>query len=426
MRNLHAYRVYLLMSAVQALAMATMFTTGAVYYVNGVGLDPLQLVLVGTTLEATAFLFEIPTGIVADVYGRRRSIVIGHLLLGAGFALVGAVPVFAVVLMGQVVTGIGYTFLSGATEAWLADEIGDIHVGTALIRARQGERLATLAGIVLGTLLAGLRLNLPFLLGGGFWLALGLFLVWQMPETGFAPRPRAERSTWKTLRDTFRDGARMVRRSRMLMLFFGIAFFWGAASEGFDRLSDAHLLANFTFPTIGGFQPVVWFGVLAFVSTLLELGVTELIRKRLEAVTRIPSSTAKVLFAINAAMIVCVLAFALAGRFVPAALAMLAYGLCRSTGGPLLDAWLVQHVRADVRATVLSMRGQTDAIGQIAGGPVIGLIGNLASIRAAIFTAGLLLSPALILYARTIRHSREVIGEDVPPVGMPIETAETA
>ena len=143
MEKSKAYRVYLAMSAAQALAMATMFTTGTVYYVNGVGLDPLQLVLVGTTLEATAFLFEIPTGIIADVYSRRLSILVGHFLLGVGFLLVGALPLFGVLLVAQVITGVGYTFLSGATEAWLADEIGEAHVGTALIRARQLERITS-------------------------------------------------------------------------------------------------------------------------------------------------------------------------------------------------------------------------------------------------------------------------------------------
>ena len=66
---------------------------------GGLGLDPLQLVLVGTTLEATAFVCEIPTGVVADVYGRRLSVIIGLLLIAFGFLLEGLVPQFAAVLL---------------------------------------------------------------------------------------------------------------------------------------------------------------------------------------------------------------------------------------------------------------------------------------------------------------------------------------
>ena len=245
-----------------------------------------------------------------------------------------------------------------------------------------------------------------------------------MPETGFRPKPREDRTTWQTMRATFRDGARLVRRSRMLALFFGIAFFWGAASEGFDRLSDAHLLVNFAFPALGDLQPVAWFGVLGVAGSLINLAANELFRKRLEAITRVPSASAKALLLINGLMIASVIVFALVGEFWPAVGAMLLYGVCRSMGGPLYDAWLVQHIDPSVRATVLSMRGQTDAIGQIAGGPGVGWIGHAVSIRAAIAAAGLLLSPALALYARTIRQDRRASEAGTQPEPGLIERVE--
>ncbi len=64
------------------------------YRVQTVGLNPLQLVLVGTVLEVTAFIFEIPTGIVADLYSRRLSVIIGTFLFGIGFLAEASVPVF--------------------------------------------------------------------------------------------------------------------------------------------------------------------------------------------------------------------------------------------------------------------------------------------------------------------------------------------
>ena len=54
------------------------FTVTAVYYVTEVGMSPLQLVLVGTLMEVSIFVFEVPTGIVADIYSRRLSIVDRH------------------------------------------------------------------------------------------------------------------------------------------------------------------------------------------------------------------------------------------------------------------------------------------------------------------------------------------------------------
>jgi DHA3 family tetracycline resistance protein-like MFS transporter len=80
-------------------------------------------------------------------------------------------------------------------------------------------------------------------------------------------------------------------------------------------------------------------------------------------------------------------------------------GTLRSVAMPLQTAWL--NLRIDdpqVRATIFSVSGQVDAIGQIAGGPAIGAVGNL-SIRAALVTSALILSPVLPLYAAAIRRS---------------------
>ncbi|MBI4675532.1 MAG: hypothetical protein HY741_28140 [Chloroflexi bacterium] len=80
------------------------------YQVQTVGLNPFQLVLVGTVLEFTAFVAEVPTGILADVYSRRLSILIGFVLVGLGFIVEGSIPQFWSVLLAQVIWGVGATF----------------------------------------------------------------------------------------------------------------------------------------------------------------------------------------------------------------------------------------------------------------------------------------------------------------------------
>lgn len=90
--------IYLLLAGGSEFLYTLVFTVNMIYQATVVGLSPLQLVLVGTTLEAVAFLGEVPTGIVADLYSRRRSIIIGLALIGAGFTLEGSIPSFAAVL----------------------------------------------------------------------------------------------------------------------------------------------------------------------------------------------------------------------------------------------------------------------------------------------------------------------------------------
>ena len=85
-----AATVYLLTVAINAFRERLTYTVLAVYYVTAAGVDPLQLVLVGTVLEAAYLLFEIPTGVIADVYSRRLSIILGYLIVGVAFVLEGA------------------------------------------------------------------------------------------------------------------------------------------------------------------------------------------------------------------------------------------------------------------------------------------------------------------------------------------------
>lgn len=406
LRGRRAELVYFVLSGASTFANATMWTVGTVYFVTSVGLNPLQLVLVGTVLETSYFLLEVPTGVVADLYSRRLSVIIGMLLLGAGFVLMGAVPRFAFVLLAQVITGIGFTFLSGATEAWLADEVGEENIGRIFLRSGQINRIVGLAGTAASVGLASIALNLPSLTGGALYLMLGLFLVLAMPEHGFMPAPRGEWTSWGAMGRTFREGAQQVRRSPVLLTLFAVGVIAGAASEGFDRLGDAHLLANFRFPALGALKPVVWFGIIDVTISLICLAVNELFRRRLEVTTRNPIATARILLFFNLLSIASIIAFGLAGNFNLGFGALIVKAVAGSLIVPLYNAWLVQSIRPSVRATVISMIGQADSLGQIAGGPGVGLVGTVFSLRAAIVLTGTLLSPISLLYARVLRRGK--------------------
>jgi DHA3 family tetracycline resistance protein-like MFS transporter len=214
LRRLKAYTVYLLMEGISSFLFWMIFTINMVYQVETVGLNPLQLVLVGTTLEATVFLLEIPTGVVADVYSRRLSVIIGIVLIGVGFMVEGSFPRFEAILLAPILWGTGYTFTSGAGEAWIADEVGEARAGAAYLRASQVGQLGALAATGASVVLANVRLNLPIVAGGVLFVGLACFLALVMPETGFRPIPLEKRSTWGGIAQTLRDGLRMVRRRR--------------------------------------------------------------------------------------------------------------------------------------------------------------------------------------------------------------------
>jgi len=78
----------------------------------------------------------------------------------------------------------------------------------------------------------------------------------------------------------------------------------------------------------------------------------------------------------------------------------------RAIRNPLMEAWINQHTESGLRATVLSIQGQADAFGQIAGGPVVGAVGHFSSVRMAITISALMLVPILGVLRRSSRPER--------------------
>jgi len=409
LKKLDAKFVYLASNFFVGFILSIVFAANQLYRVQTVGLDPLQLVLVGTTLEVTSFIFEIPTGVVADVYSRRLSVVIGTFLFGLGFLVEGLFPQFGVVLLAQVIWGLGWTFISGAHEAWITDEIGAENVGPVFLRSSQLEQIGNVLGIPFFIFLANINYQMPIIVGGVLFIGVGLFRWLAMDEKGFSPTPKEERETWKAMWQTTREGIRLTRKRPELWAYIGIAIFVGLYSEGYDRLSEKHFIDNFKFPVLpwGGDLIVSWFALMRLASLPLTLGATEIIRRRKEALQN--NTVVRLLQGIYAGMVVGLLIFAWTRNFYLAVLATLIIDTLRGTTHPVTSTWLNQFIDSKVRATVLSMISQVDAVGQMAGGPVVGVIGNLRSIRAALTGSAILLAPTVPLFGRAAKLHNETI-----------------
>jgi len=399
---LNAFIVYLLYAGAYSFFRSTIFTVDLIYQIEVAKLNPLQLVLVGTVLETVCFLCQIPTGILADTYSRRLAVVIGIVAVGLGFILEGSFPSFPIILFAQVLWGFGATCTDGAEQAWLTDELGEERVGAAFIQSNQADRVGSLVGTFVSVGLASIRLNLPIVFGGAGIVLLGVFLLFFMPEKGFQKGTEGEPQSWRDLAQTFRSGLRVVRLRTVLLLILAIELMYGLASEGWDRLSTAHLLKDFTFPALGSFRFVVWFAIFNVIGSLLGLAATELVRRSVNLNNQ--RQMVRVLFASNVLVLVAVVVFALAGNFYVAVSAYLAYGVVRGAVSPIWTTWLAQNIDAKVRATVFSMMGQMNAFGQIAGGPPVGYVGSIFSLRAALLCVGVILSPVLLLYTYALRH----------------------
>ena len=375
----------------------------AVYFVTELEMSPLELVVVGTVMELTIFVFEVPTGIVADTYSRRLSIVIGTVVMGLAFLLVAAEPEVWAVLAGYAVWGFGWTFTSGALDAWLADEVGGERVTQVYLRGAQIGRATAALGIVAAVAFGIVDLRLPILLGGVGLLLLAAFYAVAMPERGFHSVEWAGRGAFSRMAQTGRTGMRLVRVRPILSAILGIAAFGGMWSESYDRLWEAHVIRDVGLPSIGGLEPVVWFGLFGLVGLLLTIAVAHPLGHRLDDAP--PEKLVRTLFALDAVLLVSSLVFALAGALWLAMLGAYALFVTRRLAAPIFAAWLNRSIdESSVRATVISITNQADAVGQWAGGPALGAVGNALGVRAALTAGAMCLLPALGLYRHALRH----------------------
>jgi DHA3 family tetracycline resistance protein-like MFS transporter len=376
----------------------------AVYLVRELHLSPLQLVLMGTAMEAAVFLFEVPTGVVADTYSRRLSLIIGYLGTGAAWTAVGLVssPWLIVALWGF--WGFSYTFTSGAEQAWITDEVGVERVGGIFLRAARFGQAGAVVGLLVQVAVGTLSLRWGVVLGGVFTLACGVGAALFMPETGFVRRPREQRATaLAELGTTALRGGRYAWAQPIIMLLVGVELFLGMSSEAFDRLKEAHFLRDVGLPAVGQLDPVIWFGIFWLAGMILNIAAIGSLIKRVEHGGR--QAVARYLFGFTFLELGAMLLFALTGSTWVAIAGLLGVFFARNMQSPLYDTWLSEQITdSSVRATVFSITGQSNAIGQAGGGAALGVIGNVWGIRAALAGGALAIAPALGFYGRAIAH----------------------
>src|SRR4051812_42781243 len=262
MKRLSATEVYYGLSFFRAAAVG--WVVFDLYLVRTLQFSPLELILMGTAMEATIFLSEVPTGVVADTYSRRLSFIVGVVGMGSAVIGVGLASAPWLVIALWAFWGLSYTFTSGAFEAWLTDEVGVENVGSVFLRGSRVRIVGSLTGLFFFGAVGLLSLRASVIGCGSLEVATGLACIVLMPETGFRRRAASVRDrALAELRTTALNGARYVRVNRLVLLLVATELFAGFGAEAFDRLTEAHVIRDVGFPT--WLNPIFGFGAVSVV-----------------------------------------------------------------------------------------------------------------------------------------------------------------
>ncbi|MGB1585868.1 MAG: MFS transporter [Thermoplasmatota archaeon] len=221
------------------------------------GLSLTQTFIANAFYTLGMVIFEIPTGVVADTLGRRTSFLASLVILCIGtlaYVLLASLPVSMLLwAVASIFLGLGFTFYSGAVEAWVVDAMAAAgHQGpmdTVFARGGQVQGATMLLGTLGGGFLATIDLAWPYLVRA-ILLVLCFLVAWRaMHDLGFDARPfrvrQVPREMRRVLGDSLDDGWRRPAVRLLLlisMIHWGFLIWgWYAWQPHFVALADGKI-----------------------------------------------------------------------------------------------------------------------------------------------------------------------------------------
>jgi MFS family permease len=365
--------------------------TTALYLVVVARLPPVQLVLIGVFQGITVVIAEVPAGVLADAVSRRLSLVIGHVVMGAGMAMAGLVTAFSLLALSQCLWGLGWAFSSGADVAWLTDELRrpDV-IDRVLVAQARWDLVGTSIGIVsFGALASATTLSTAIVVAGVAMVVLGFTVVARWPETGFVPAEAGRR--WRQSVSILRRGLALARLDRVLLVVLVATLLVNGSGEAYGRLLENRLVA-LGMPTRP--DPIVWFAALSLAGVALGAVVLRAVEMRING-----AGVAKRTYVYSsAAGFAGLLLFAHAPDTATAIAGVLlvsgiAHPVIRTAG----VIWVNRRATSAVRATVHSLLSQAEHAGEIIFGVTLAVVARAASTTVALTVSAALLACAGLL-----------------------------
>ncbi len=391
---------YYILSGLYTLSAAAIWGVNTLFLLDA-GLDFFQVFIANGAYSLGTVLFEVPTGVVADTLGRRVSFLLSVTVLAASTLLyVGLAQVSAGVIafsLASIVMALGFTFYSGAMEAWLVDALKATGyqglLDRVFARGQQVTGAAMLVGTIGGGLLGQIDLSIPYLVRSGLLLAVFILAYVVMHDVGFTPRSLALRHVPAEIAANARAGVafgwaqrpiRLLMLASLLQMGFIAWAFYAAQPYLLDLLdSDAIWVAGLVAAGIAA-STIAGNEVVDFVSRYCGRRTTLLlIAGALET---------------GAAVTVGV-----ANSFWIALPALLVLTAGMGITSPVRQAYLHQLIPTEQRATVISFDSMVSGVGGVGGQVGLGALGQARSVGSAFVVGGLATVAALPLIAAVRR-----------------------
>lgn len=385
-------RTYLTLLLLQTLAASLIWGINTLFLLDA-GLSITEAFVANAAFTAGMVIFEVPTGVVADAAGRRISFI-----LGAGTLLVTTLAYLALwnyqagiwwwILVSALI-GLGFTFFSGATEAWLVDALDatgyDQPIETVFGKGQATAGAATLIGTIGGGFLGSVNLGLPYAIRSLLLVFVIIAAYRAMHDIGYEPHREGSirNQVSGILKGSITHG---FRNPPVRMFLLAAPFSFGIGIWVFYAFQP-YLLELFGDP-----DATYLAGIAAAVFALAQMvggSTVGFVRRWFRSRTTVLLGA---IVAGSAALVGVGLAELLAiplGFWVAIAL-LTVTALLWALAGPMQQAYLNAVIPSQQRATVLSFFSLTGSAGGVVSQPLLGRVADIYSLGTGYLVAGAL------------------------------------
>lgn len=385
----HTIRLYLLFTLVTKLGISFISATYVIFLISA-GLNLFEVNLVNFVFFTTLFLCEIPTGAVADVFGRKTSFVISCFLFSISMFIYAASRSFWEFAFAEATAAVGATFSSGAFQAWLVDKLKYQNhsepLGPVFAKEQQITHIAGIFGALAGAFLADKNLTLPWIVGGGVMFLSGLLAMALIKEEYFVRQSFSLKSGLQSMKNTVTASIHYGVKSKIVrfIILMGVLQYFAIQAPNMQwQPFFSQFLANKTSLgfVFGGIS------ICLIIGSALSPRFLKFMRdeKRGLAVSQI---------GIGAGVFATVLL-----KWFPLAIGVfLLHEVSRGLFRPLKDVYLNDNIPSKERATLISFESMSHHIGGMIGLLFSGFLAEYASIATAwMLSGGILVTSTLWL-----------------------------
>ena len=367
-----------------------------VLYFRHYNLNLFQIALMASIFEASILIFELPTGILADIYGRKISVTLSALTLFIGGFIFILFPTILGFIIAEIIVGIGETLKSGALEAWIVDSLKhqgmEDKVKYVFSYGKRYQAAGNLLGLILGGYIGSWNIKFiwhPFALS---FLVCLVFLLFAMKEDYQLEKLLSHR--WiDQLQETIKKSFELIKTKKIIYALILLGLFFNFSFETISQYWQIHFSENLAIKTS-------YFGWIVALSSIIVI----LLVNRITQLSEKFKNQTTFLIILKSGFFLSLLIITLTSNPFLAIILFILLQALQSFSDPIYLDIFNQHIPSEQRATLLSFKSLSNSAGEVLAGLCIGVIAEKFGLRPTFGLGSFVLALGIILFLFLVKR----------------------